>query len=300
MSKQGLYTYGELTARVREIKEMTGVTCTLLGRSILGREIPVFTLGTGKKTVVLLGGLLGTEVAVSALLLDFIGDYVQQLQKGAKLYEVNMSYLFAERSVVVVPFLNPDGIAYATEGIDENNPLYERVVRMNGGKDLTAWQANARGVTLTRNFAAGFAEGKTEERAHGILGGAAVGFGGEYPESEPESAALGRLLRALHADMQGLIEWHAEGALACSCRDKLSAKTLAAGRILGRALGYREQTPEVTSPYGSPADWCIEGLSRPAYHVGFDAAFCPAGAARTSSTRYERVRRALFTFPFML
>jgi len=298
MSKYNSCTYGELTALANEAKGLFGVTATSLGYSILREEIPVFTLGEGKRCVVLVGGLQGTEAISAALLLDFIKDYSQQVQKGNKVYEINMPYLFAERRIVVVPFLNPDGISYATEGVNGENPLFDRVTQMNGTADFSRWQANARGVTLTRNFGAGFARGKEEERARGVWNGAPVGFGGEYPESEPESAALGRFLRLLAPDLMGMIEWHVGGGIVCSCRDKLSAKTLAAGRILGRTMGNREQTPGITSPLGSPADWCIEALSRPAYRVGVDALHLGAKASR--APLYERLRQTLFTFPFML
>ncbi|MBE6605014.1 MAG: hypothetical protein E7639_04855 [Ruminococcaceae bacterium] len=298
MSKYNSCTYGELTALANEAKGLFGVTATSLGYSILREEIPVFTLGEGKRCVVLVGGLQGTEAISAALLLDFIKDYSQQVQKGNKVYEINMPYLFAERRIIVVPFLNPDGIAYATEGIHDENPLFERVCRMNGGRELFDWQANARGVTLTRNFQTGFAEAKAEEAALAVLNGAPFGFGGEYPESEPESAALGRLLRFLGQDLLGMIEWRVGSGVSCSCRDKLSAKTLAAGRILSRVLGSREQTPVISPALGAPSDWCIEALSRPAYRVGLDRSLL--AKARSRASLYERVRQALFTFPFML
>lgn len=295
MSDQSFCTYGELTVMSNEAKQYPGVMSFSVGRSILGREIPAFVLGEGKKAVVLLGGVLGTEGLTAALLFDFIKDYSEQLQKSAKIYEISMPYLFAERRIVVVPYVNPDGIGYASEGVSQDNPLYERVLRMNGGADFHAWQANARGVTLSRNFSAGFAEAKGEERAAAVPCGAPFGFGGEYPESEPESAALVRLLRALGEDLQGGIVWHLNGGVSCSCRDKLSAKTMAAGRILCRVMGSREPSPRILAPLGSPADFCIEVLSRPAFHVGVDLS---NGHAR--ALLYERLRRALFTFPFML
>ena len=271
----------------------------VLTRSILGREIPVLRLGRGKKTVVYVSAQRGTEGMLSAVLLDFVRDFVGHYQKNGTVFDTALSYLFAERTVIVVPMLNPDGIGYATEGVGKENPLFERVWRMNGERELSSWEANARGVDLTHNYSTGFFAHKELAEADGVLGGAPRGFGGEYPESEPESAALCRLLRFVGEDLLGVLELQLGGGdIHCSCKDKLSAKTMAAGRILGRATGYRLVSPEKTVPQGGLADWCIDKLSRPAYRVECDATKYTPERAR--ACLFESLRRALYTFPFML
>ena len=273
------------------------VKCDLTSHSILGHEIPVFTLGQGQKSVVYVGGVRGTESVLSRILLDFIGDYLERLKKGGTVFDINLSYLWRERRVIVVPMLNPDGVSYATKGIDLKNPLAERVLKMNNGsEDLKDWQANARGTDLSYNFDAGFGVHKAKA---GLLNGAPKGYGGEYPESEPESAALCRFLRFLGEDLLGLVEFRlGSGEIKCSCRDKISAKTMAAGRILGRATGYRLIGPEKAEPEGGVADWCIEKLSRPAYRVD-----CDLGKYREDKAcacLFESLRRTFYTFPFMV
>ncbi len=286
-------------AATKELCALSGIRCDVTARSILGREIPVFTLGSGKKAVVYVGGIKGNEALTSFFLLDFLRDCIKQSEKESRIYDVTVSYLLRERRIMVIPMLNPDGVGYATEGVREDNPLCARVLQMNGTEDFSAWQANARGVELSHNFDAGFLAHKNLERAAGILSGAPQGYGGEYPESEPETAALCRLLRFLGEDLLGLLEFHlGQGEITCSCKDNLSAKTMAAGRILGRATGYRLIGPEKAIPEGGLADWCIEKLSRPAYRVECDAARYTPEKAQTCL--FEALRRALYTFPFML
>lgn len=299
MSEYYSHGYHELAATAAEVAKCYGIQSGTLTRSILGKEIPVFTLGQGQKAVALIGGVGGCEGLVSLLLFDFIKEYSEQYKKESKIFDIGLSYLFGQRRIVVIPFLNPDGITYATEGVTAENPLFERVCRMNGSEDFSAWQANARGVDLGHNYRVGFAAYKEQEAGNGIIGGASHSFGGEYPESEPESTALCRLLRTLGDDLQGLIELRlGTSKITCSCRDKLSAKTMAAGRILGRALGYRDPTPVMTVPNGTLPDWCIEQLSRPAYTLFLDVEKHPTEKAR--ALLYEALRRPLFTFPFML
>lgn len=299
MYDNGAFDLGSFAAATKELCGLGEIGCDVTARSILGREIPAFTLGSGKKAVVYVGALCGTEALVSGMLLDFIEDYVKRYQKDSKVFDVAMQYLFRERRIIVVPMLNPDGVDYATKGVSEDNPIRTRVLQMNGGEDFSLWRANARGVDLSHNFDAGYAAHKNGERARGILNGAPFGYGGEYPESEPESAALCRMLRFLGEDLLGVIELHlGHGEIFCSCKDNLSAKTMAAGRILGRATGYRLIGPEKALPQGGLADWCIEKLYRPAYRVDCDAAKYAPDKAR--ACLFEAMRRALYTFPFML
>jgi g-D-glutamyl-meso-diaminopimelate peptidase len=193
--------------------------------------------------------------------------------------------------------LNPDGVEYALHGVAADNPLRERLVAMNGGsEDFSRWQANARGVDLNHNYDAGFAEYKEMELSAGILNGASTRYSGEYPESEPETAALCRFLRQRREEIQGIITLHTQGEqIFCSCADTLRAKTMAAGRFLSRFTGYRLEKPEGSAAFGGLTDWCIAELKRPAYtlHCG-----TPAPARRP--VVYERLRRALYTFPYML
>lgn len=276
-----------------------GFSCDVLTRSILGKEIPICRLGQGKKTVVLVAGHSGTDLLLSFVLLDFLREYRGQYEKKARVFDTSISYLFAERSIVLVPLLNPDGAGYVQEGISESNPLFTRVLQMNGGDDLTLWRANARGVDLSHNYSTGFFAHKEWERTQGIIGGAGGGYGGEYPESEPETSALCRFLRFLGEDILGVIELQlGDSGVFCSCEHKLSAKTMAVGRILCRALSSCHKAPQMVAPFGSLADWCIEQLSRPAYRLSLDVSKYPKDKART--LLFEHLRRALYTFPFMI
>jgi len=293
----GQFDIEDITAATGEVLGLPLVQCDMTARSILGSEIPVFTLGNGKKAVVYVGGIGGTEALLSLVLLDFIKDYHGQYERGGRVFDTGVPFLFSERRIIVVPMLNPDGVSYTAKGVSPHNPICDRVLKMNGGEDFSSWQANARGVDLAYNFNAGFGGGKV--CGNEIGSGAPEGFGGEYPESEPESAALCRLLRFLGQDLLGLIELRlGTGEIRCSCQHKLSAKTTAAGRILGRATGYRLIDPEKTAPRGSVSDWCIEKLSRPAYRVDCDAAKYPRDKAR--ACLFEALRRTFYTFPFML
>ena len=275
-----------------------GVERCVLGTTLLGREIPLITLGKGERAVLYVAGVEGTDAPLSRVLLAFIKEYAMALEKRAPQYGYPMEELFSTRCIYILPMLNPDGACYASEGVGAENPLFERVCAMNGGNtDFSTWCANARGVELSRNFASGFAKAKREEALCGIMSGAPAGFGGEYPESEPESAALCRFLRARHSSLQGVIELKTgiRKGIRCSCADNLTAKCMATGRVLSRFTGLPFWREDMGAT-GALTDFCVRTLSRPAFEL-----HCATPGEQTSLTAlYASLRRVLFSFPYIL
>ncbi len=289
--------YNELMRTLSALGE--GARVDVMGRSVLGREIPIVTLGTGKRAVLYVGAMHGTDALVSSVLLDFIEDCLSCFSRKMTQYTYPLEQLFRERSIYIVPMLNPDGVAYVREGVSAENPLIERVCAMNGRRaDLTAWRANARGVELSRNFGVGFLEEKQKERERGVVGGAPHGFGGEYPESEPETAALCRMIRCRSEELIGIvtISLGKEG-IRCSCEDHMTAKCVATGRVLSRFTGLSFTRGE--GARGSLSDWCVRALSRPTYEIT-----CELPREKSEDAArvwlYTKLRRTLFSFPYLL
>lgn len=272
-----------------------------LGTSLLGRDIPLLALGQGERAVLYVGAHHGMEHVTAAVLTAFMKDYLRRTAAGGKVYEYNTAYHAAHRRIYLVPMLNPDGVEYAVHGVGAENPLKERVLRMNGaaGEDLSHWQANARGVDLNHNYDAGFYEYKEKEAQNGIFGGAPTRYSGEHPESEPETAALCRFLRA-HEEIEGVLTLHTQGEeIYCNCAEALSAKSLAVGRTLQRLTGYRLADPTGLAAYGGLTDWCIHALRRPAYTLECGKGENPLPESQAARI-FEKIGRALWTFPFLL
>ena len=116
----------------------------IIGHSVKGREIECAVYGHGSETVLLLASIHGNEAAGTPLL-ERVGQHLG-----------HVPHLLEGRRVILVPIVNPDGVA-------SNRRL------------------NARNVDLNRNFPA---ENFDKAKRHGAL-----------PLSEPESRALHRLLQ---------------------------------------------------------------------------------------------------------
>ena len=165
-----------------------------LGKSILGREIPLLILGHGRRKLLLVAAHHASEWLTTCLLMHFIGEVCEAAVAGSRPYGLDVAFLLSQRTVCFVPMLNPDGVAVACGRNDDI--LAERRAAMRG-EEGCVWQANARGVDLNHNYAVGFAEYKKIERERGILGGAPTKYSGERAESEPESAALASFTRTV-------------------------------------------------------------------------------------------------------
>ena len=167
-----------------------------IGKTILQNEIPYLQVGKGKGTVLLIGGAYAADRISEPLLLHFAEDLCRQIAKEKRVYGISCPYLYENRSIWILPRLNPDGHALSQNGADPSCPLYERQLRMNQMKsDFSTWQGNARGVIPTLNFGNDFAA-----RRQKYLENDRTNYPpcGEYPESEPESMALSRLIYTIN------------------------------------------------------------------------------------------------------
>ena len=152
----------------------------------MGRELYRIKIGSGEKKAVLTGGHCG-EIAECDALLSFAEEYVSAIKESRRMCESAPKYVSVCRSIVIYPLLNPDALAYRSEGVNDDNPIKDRLLRMNGNSaDFSEWRANGRGVSLERNVRLGFERRKAVENANGILDGHPRLFSGYTPESEPE------------------------------------------------------------------------------------------------------------------
>ena len=237
----------------------------VIGKSLLGRDIELLKIGNGKKKVMFVGGVHGSEHLTSSLLLRFAADYASAADDGGKVYSLSMRYLYENRTVYILPQLNPDGADIAIHGPSRDCPLYERIMHMCPDKDFTHWQANARGVDLNHNFSADFEKYKAIERQKGIFEGATK-FSGECPESEKETKAICDFLRC--ADVGMLLAFHTQGEeIYYEANGACPPMGRAIGSAMARMCGYRLALPQGGARYGGLKDWFIKEFSRPGFTV---------------------------------
>lgn len=271
-----------------------------IGSSMLGKSIPMISLGKGRKSVFYIGAHHGSEWITTSMLLKFSAEYCEMLEANGHIGHTSVSYLNASRRIHIIPMLNPDGVDYEINGIDRDNPLYDRVIKMNGGsEDLSHWQANARGVDLNHNYDAGFEEYRVTEHARATFGGAPSKWCGDHPESEPESGILANLARA-QTDAEMFISFHTQGEeIYYGDRFAPPHKNLKIGQLLSVMSGYKLCRTSGSASYGGFTDWVVKELRLPAYTIECGNGENPLPIDALFGI-YCRLRRLLFEAPMTI
>ncbi len=159
-----------------------------IGTSVKGRSITAYYFGTGSKKVLLAGSMHGSESNTGELLVNWV-SYLR----------ANQNQIPSDRTFIVVPYSNPDGVA------SEN-------------------RLNAHKVDLNRNWGTSSWQKKTYWNNTTLTSG-----GGSAPFSEPETRALRNLINKENPKIT--ISYHAAAgmvisdSISSSLRDWYSKKT---------------------------------------------------------------------------
>lgn len=256
--------YGSYRRKLRELKrDFPFLQVGSIGRTLLGRNIYALTLGAANPSTVFVGTLQAQDGLTCSLLMRFLEhlslSYAQQTSIAGSL--VNGSLM--NRGITVIPMANPDGASIVMEGAASAGNMASFAEGLQAASPAQ-WEANARGVELSRNFSSAFLERKQLEADEGIRGPSPSGYGGSFPHSEPESRALIRLLQGRR--IESLYDFQLGGE---SIQGENGAYTPAQSRYIAGTLsqvsGLRVQhDPDIT---GGLKDYFIERFRRPAFTV---------------------------------
>lgn len=296
------YDYGKMAEQLGALSRKYGfIEYTSLGRkTILGREIPLISLGEGERSVIYVGAHHGSEWISSAVLVKFLDELCRAHERDGCVGDVRCRTLLRLRRLYIVPMLNPDGVDYAVRGVDKENALRERVLRMNGerGDDFSHWQANARGVDLNHNYPLGFCEYKKIEEALGIPCGAPSKYSGAHPESEPEVSAMCDFVRMTRPALA--LTLHTQGEeIFCTSGGRYASGSKKIAEAISALTGYRLSVPEGTAAYGGFTDWFIDELDSPSLTLECGKGENPLPLSELDSI-YGRLRIALFKAPTLV
>lgn len=265
---EGFYSqplrYENLKKAAMELKrEYPFLEVFSLGQSLAGRELYAFTIGPARDTSLFVGGVHGMEWLTSLLLVRLLEDVCRALQTGAPLADIDMNRSLETRSLTVVPCLNPDGAEIAVAG-PATAGKWEGLVRRCG--DASRWQANARGVDLNHNFDAGFDTLQKMEREAGYTGPGPTRYGGPFPFSEPESAALAGFCKKFSPHQA--YAFHSQGEeIYYRYGDRTPSRSRLMAQVLASASGYKLAQPEALASHGGFKDWFIAYFGAPAFTI---------------------------------
>lgn len=272
------------------LRNHPGVSSVPIARSILGRQIDSFSIGSGKRYVLILAAHHALE-SITANLAYLLIDRLLSLGESCNHYGFDCKLLLSKYRFIVVPCVNPDGIELRLHGASES-PLYDRQMRMSGG-DFTSWQANARGVDLNHNYDLGFFEYKKIERERGIEPGPTL-YSGEYPESEPESRAIASLVRTLMPSL--VVSLHSQGEEIYAFPRTKRVERMAGW--LSSMTGYTLAIPTGTAAYTGLCDYTAS-LAIPSFTLEVGRGRNPLSEEQVTDV-FLRTWKALVLLPTLL
>lgn len=254
------YDYLEMSEDIRRIlNDYNLISKFSIGKSIMRRDILCLKIGRGKKKILLSGAYHGLEYLTSAVLMRFLADYACHVTTGSDFFGYKTETFFENVTVYAVPMVNPDGVDIAVNGLDITNPYHRKLISDVGIHSFNrVWQANARGVDINHNFDANWQK-VTERKAPSK-------YGGEYPESEPETKALTDFIRKEKFDM--LLAFHSQGGEIYYDFDGMEGeRSLETARKMAEESGYAVCSPVGTASFGGCKDWFIKEFGKAGFTI---------------------------------
>ena len=217
-----------------------------IGSSVKGRPITAYRFGNGPSLIIYMGAMHGSE-ANSKRIMD---EWFQELN-------AHPDRIPAHRSVIVIPAVNPDGVAAGS-------------------------RTNANGVDINRNFPA------NDWKSTVTMPGSPqqTNAGGPTPLSEPESRAVAAFIQQNHPRL--VMSFHSKAAVveANEAGDSVSIAASYAARSQYRAVPKSQSTPIFQyDTTGAMEDWMRDKLGRPAIVVELST---------NTSSEFTRNRNALW------
>ena len=232
--ENNIYKYENLIMDINELKKThPQIPIYSIGKSVGGKELCAIKIGNGSRKVFLNGCHHGMEWLTAKILIEF-----------AKRISCEPSDMSA--TVYIVPMVNPDGVEISAS--------------------VDGWQANANGVDLNHNYDALWELSKQTELSYGIAEPGATRFGGDFPESEPETRAVANFTRqnkfdaafALHSQGR-VIYYDFCGIVPSGTEDYL--------KRFEQVSNYVRDIPDGIASYGGFKDWFIKKFKKPAFTI---------------------------------
>lgn len=236
-----------------------------IGKSVLNRDINFLKIGSSKKIILWLGAFHGMEWLTILVLFEFFKKICSYIQSGENSYGIDFKKVFKEKSLVVVPCVNPDGVEIALKGGNSAGEYKQAVNLISGGK-TDYWQANVRGVDLNHNYNAKWEELHDLEIKSGITGASMTRYGGKIYESEPETKSVVNFCR--NNPVEYAIAFHSQGEeIYYGFDGKIPKNSEKIANLLSVSSGYKLSKPEGLAVGGGFKDWFISEFNKPAFTV---------------------------------
>ncbi|MCA0971841.1 M14 family metallopeptidase [Halobacillus litoralis] len=176
-----------------------------IGQSVMGKDLIELQIGKGPKVVHWNGSFHANEWITTAVIMQFLNDYLLALTNGETIRGLDVGPFYEEVTLSIVPMVDPDGVDLVLDGPPQG-PFGEQALQINNGNmAFSGWKANIRGVDLNNQYPANWeieAERKPKEPSP-------RDFPGYQPLTEPEAIAMAEL--AQERQFEKMLAFHTQG-----------------------------------------------------------------------------------------
>lgn len=262
---------------------------SVIGRSWCSRGIFSMSVGSGKECVLFAGGIRGQEWLTPAVLFHFFERLCIAYQNDMKVSAIKIKNALSERKIIVVPLINPDSLQIAALG-EDGAGCYRGLAKRACNGDYSGWNANARGVDITKNFNFCFDGGREINRP------SPINYGGPSAESEPETRAMVNLC-ANNNFRHAVLVSSAGEKIFYNSKEK-SSDTAMMAQIFKSVCNYTIGRKTQAEKQGGFCEWFTEEYSKPSFEIKAGNGTNPLSFDGFSDT-YERLEELLILSAIM-
>ena len=255
------YDYNILTTDLNELYELYPfIRRQAIGNSVMGKKLDELQIGRGDKVVHWNGSFHANEWITSAVIMQFLNDYLLALTNKETIRGLEINPLYNQVTLSIVPMVDPDGVDLVLNGPPEGE-LGEQALRINSGsRDFSGWKANIRGVDLNNQYPAKWevdaARKPTEPSPRD--------FPGYQPLTEPETIAMAEL--AGERNFEKMLAFHTQGEVIYWGYEGLEPpRSMTVVIEFGRVSGY--EPIRYIDSFSGYKDWFIQEFRQPGFTV---------------------------------